>query len=74
MPFAMPRQWKTRSVDQGVEMPRTVYFEGETYANVKDLRHVLNFRQKRVRDNGYRVAMMWMRDLLGQLLGDDEND
>ena len=75
MTFAMPRKWQNRqSVDQGIELPRTVYYQGEVYANVNDLRHVINFRIRKVNDNRYRVAMLWMKDLLKQLLEEDTND
>lgn len=71
MPFTMPKNWQNH-VDTGAPEPRTVYYEGQLYVNVRDLRQILNFRQKKVNDNRYAVAMIWMRDLLKGLLADQE--
>jgi hypothetical protein len=72
MPFTMPNGWQRMpTVHQGVEPPRTVYYDGELYVSIRDLRHVINHRQKRVTSAAYASAMKWMRDLLKQLLEDE---
>jgi hypothetical protein len=73
MPFTMPRNWQKMSgPDTGDPSPRTVFYDGDLYVSVNDLRRTINRRQKKMTNSSYLAAMIWMRNLLKGLLGEED--